>query len=755
MTNPFDSAGSKAPPKPFTVNEGRREVRSFVLRQGRFTPAQQRAFDERWPRFGLDFSGEPRDLDATFGRDAHKVLEIGFGNGAALRFAAQQDPSRDYIGLEVHAPGVGRLLNALADDNADHVRLYHHDAVEVLEKEIADGALDEVRIYFPDPWHKKRHNKRRLIQPGFAELLVRKLRPGGRLHCATDWEDYAEQMWDVLDATPGLVNRAGPRGSVPRPDWRPQTHFETRGQKLGHGVEQRLLMMTTAIAGLNSSFMQNPSVMALYLPVASRLAARTGLTMQRLLLPISAAIVMGGALTMVGNSPLILLNDLLASANNNLPSGLATIEPLRMFAPLPIGIALLIASLLYFRYYGDRKLVEEESLVNDGTTPARTESYFAKTYGIEGDVFELVVTAESPLVGMTLGEAENLHDAPLLLALKTGNDTRLAPPAEMRIWVGSVLGAMGPRQQIHDFAQNQFLRMSSRLKHLGDLFNPSRAGISEAVVPPTSGVIGKTAGELRLRKERGISLLAINRDKQVIREDVRDVQLRAGDMLVFHSIWTDLAQAAKSRDFVVVTDYPTGEQRPHKFKIAMAIFALTILIALTSKLPVALTLMTGVAGMLLTGVLRMDEAYASINWKTVFMMAGLIPLGWAMDSSGAAAWVAGHTIDKLPTGIPIWVLELALALLTTVFSLVISHVGATIVMVPIAVNLALAAGGNPTAFALIVALSASNNLMTASNPVISMITGPANYTPREMWRVGGPLSLIYTCVVVVMINLMF
>ncbi|KAG0925475.1 hypothetical protein G6F31_018729 [Rhizopus arrhizus] len=145
-------------------------------------------------------------------------------------------------------------------------------------------------------------------------------------------------------------------------------------------------MMTTAIAGLNSSFMQNPSVMALYLPVASRLAARTGLTLQRLLLPISAAIVMGGALTMVGNSPLILLNDLLASANNNLPSGLATIEPLRMFAPLPIGVALLVASLLYFRYYGDRKLIEEENLVNDGVTPARTESYFAKTYGIEGDV---------------------------------------------------------------------------------------------------------------------------------------------------------------------------------------------------------------------------------------------------------------------------------------------------------------------------------------------------------------------------------
>ena len=520
----------------------------------------------------------------------------------------------------------------------------------------------------------------------------------------------------------------------------------------GHGVEQRLLLMTTAIAALNSSFMQNPSVMALYLPVASRLSSRTGLSLQRLLLPIAAAIVMGGALTMVGNSPLILLNDLLVSANNNLPSGMATLEPLRMFAPLPIGIALIIASLLYFHFYADKKLQEE---TETSVAPARTESYFANTYGIEGDVFEMVVTAESPLVGMSLGDAEALHGAPLMLALQTGSDTRLSPSADMRIWVGSVLGVMGSRQDVQDFAQNQFLRLSSRLRHFGDLFNPSRAGISEAVIPPTSKYIGKTAADLRLRKQSGISLLAINRDKKVLRDDVRKEPLRAGDMLVFHSIWQDLAVAAESRDFVVVTDYPKGEQRPHKFKIAMSIFAITILIALTSKLPVSLTLMTGVAGMLLTGVLRMDEAYASINWKTVFLMAGLIPLGWAMDSSGAAAWIAGHTVERLPDGIPIWVLEIAIALLTTAFSLVISHVGATIVMVPIAISLALAAGGNPTAFALIVALSASNNLMTASNPIISMVTGPANYSSKQLWRIGGPMSLIYTITVVGVVNLMY
>jgi len=519
-----------------------------------------------------------------------------------------------------------------------------------------------------------------------------------------------------------------------------------------HGVESRLLLLTTGAAGLTSSIMQNPSVMSLFLPVASRLSSRTGLTLSRMLLPLAAAIVMGGALTMVGNSPLILLNDLLVAANANMPSGAATLEPLNMFAPMPIGLALLAASLAYFHFFGSKSLREDET---EAVTPARTQSYFARAYGIDGDVHELTVTADSPLVGMSVGDTEALHGAPLLLALRTGEESRLSPPADARIWVGSVLGMMGAKEQVADFAQNNFLRMSSRLRTFGDLFNPSRAGISEAVVPPTSHFIGKTSSQLRLRKQLGISLLAINRDKQVLRSDVRSTPIRAGDMLVLHSIWTDLAQAAKDKDFVVVTDYPKGEQRPHKFKIAMTIFAISMLLALSSKIPVPIALMTGVAGMLVTGVLHIDEAYAAISWKTVFLMACLIPLGWAMDSSGAAAWMAGHTLEQLPDGFPLWLLQLLIGLLTTAFSLAISHVGATIIMVPIAINIALAAGGDPTAFALIVALSASNNLMTASNPVMSMITGPANYTGRDLWRVGGPLSLAYLVIIVIVINLMY
>jgi len=212
-----------------------RPIKSFVLRQGRITEAQARAFDRHWARYGLDYAGRTRDFASAFGRTAPLVLEIGFGNGEQLVYAARGEPARDFLGVEVHRPGVGRLMNALAAEERDNVRLYCHDAVEVLEHEIADGALDEVRIYFPDPWPKKRHHKRRLVQPGFIALVARKLRVGGVLHLATDWQEYADHMRTVLAATvPFRPLQA--EALEPRPATRAQTHFERRGLKLGHAV---------------------------------------------------------------------------------------------------------------------------------------------------------------------------------------------------------------------------------------------------------------------------------------------------------------------------------------------------------------------------------------------------------------------------------------------------------------------------------------------------------------------------------------
>ena len=236
MTDPFASDGRKAPPKPFTIEEGHRKVRSFVLRQGRFTPAQQRAFDAHWPRYGLDVArGEP-DWNAVFGRRAPLVLEIGFGNGEQLLWSALHEADKDFLGVEVHRPGVGRLLNALAAHNVDNVRLYNSDVVGVLDAAIAPGALHEVRIYFPDPWPKKRQNKRRLIQPDFAATLAARVAPGGRLHLATDWADYAAHMREVLDNAKGWRSLGDTDGFVARPSWRIETHFEKRGRRLGHGV---------------------------------------------------------------------------------------------------------------------------------------------------------------------------------------------------------------------------------------------------------------------------------------------------------------------------------------------------------------------------------------------------------------------------------------------------------------------------------------------------------------------------------------
>lgn len=213
-----------------------RRVRSFVLRQGRITPAQFQAFEAHWSRFGLDYTDQRLDLDSLFARPAPVVLEIGFGNGEQLLHATVNEPERNFIGIEVHRPGVGRLMNGLAEANVDNIRLSNHDAVEVIDRQLGPESLDEVRIYFPDPWPKKRHHKRRLIQADFVALLGTRVRPGGLLHLATDWAEYAEHMLEVVDSSSQWRNRAGLGAYSETPAWRINTHFEKRGLRLGHGV---------------------------------------------------------------------------------------------------------------------------------------------------------------------------------------------------------------------------------------------------------------------------------------------------------------------------------------------------------------------------------------------------------------------------------------------------------------------------------------------------------------------------------------
>ena len=213
-----------------------RRIRSFVRREGRLTKGQQRALEELFPRYGITLQQAELDLDVLFGRQAFRVLEIGFGNGASLAEMAANHPENDYLGIEVHRPGVGNLLLQIEKQQLNNIRVSNDDAVEVLEQQIPDTSLDAVYLFFPDPWHKKKHHKRRIVQPAFAQLIYRKLKPGGIFHMATDWENYAEHMLAVMNAATGFQNSAGEGNYIVRPEYRPLTKFEQRGHRLGHGV---------------------------------------------------------------------------------------------------------------------------------------------------------------------------------------------------------------------------------------------------------------------------------------------------------------------------------------------------------------------------------------------------------------------------------------------------------------------------------------------------------------------------------------
>jgi di/tricarboxylate transporter len=524
--------------------------------------------------------------------------------------------------------------------------------------------------------------------------------------------------------------------------------------RMARGKESRLGVVINSVTSLFSAVIPSQALAALMIPVTSRLSARTGVPISRLLLPMAFCILTATNTTLIANSPLIVLNDLIASANANLPPGAQTVPKFGLFSVTPVGLALAVAGVLFFYFYTNKLLPERED-ERQKVTPGRTESYFAETYGIVGETAELTVTAESPLVGMSIGEVEQLHGAPLILAIKSGNEARMAPPADQVIWVGSVLGVLGPRDELNRFANNQLCRVSPRMRQLAELFNPTRAGISEAVIPPNSRFLKQSVGELRLRKRYGISVLAVTRGDQVYRDDLRAVSLRTGDTLVLHSSWKALQDVSEDKDLVVVTDIPREEQRPNKIWQAVGFFLLAKSLALFTNLDLSIAMMTGAVGMLLSGVLNMDEAYRAVNWKTIFVTACLIPLGWSMDSTGTAAWVAQEVLLHLGHASP-WILQLSLALLTLTFSQVMSNVGATVMMVPVAISVAVATGGNPSAYALIVAVSSSNTfLLSSGHPALMMVTGPGDYSARDFLRAGVPLTFIVLLITLVAVNLMY
>ena len=342
----------------------------------------------------------------------------------------------------------------------------------------------------------------------------------------------------------------------------------------------------------------------------------------------------------------------------------------------------------------------------------------------------------------------------MLLAIRNTEEPRLAPPSDEMIWVGTILGVMGKRNEVGRYALEMQCRVQPRLRTFGGLFNPSRAGISEVVIPPGSRLVGQSAGETRLRKRYGISVLAINRRGEILTEGIRDMPLETGDCLVSHSTWRDLSVVSKERDFIVATDIPKEEQRPQKVAHALVFFAISISMIVFTDFRLSISLLVGAMGMVLTGVLSMDEAYGAVSWKTVFLLASLIPLGGAMERTGTAAWIAQEIMIILGD-VPELAIQIALAVMATIFSLVMSNVGATTILVPIAVSIAVATGADPAMYALIVALSTSNAFILPTHQVNALIMGPGGYRVADFIRAGSGMSIIFLVVMLTMVNFLF
>ena len=525
--------------------------------------------------------------------------------------------------------------------------------------------------------------------------------------------------------------------------------------KYGGLTEKRIVPLISGTVAVVSSFMQNVGSAALFLPVVSRIAARTGLPISRLLMPMGFCAILGGTMTMVGSSPLILLNDLLLASNQMLPEN-HQMALFSLFSVTPIGLALVVTGVVYFICVG-RFVLPNECRKDSKTIDIA--DYFQKTYGIGYALHEVRVPADSPLIGTVLDDVEGPQKI-RVVGLRAGDTFRIGAGTLARdvgIQADDVLAIIGDPNAVGLFEKNNRLKVSSDLKIFSDVLIPTKAGIAEIVIPPSSDLIGKSARDVWMRKTYGLSCLAIRRGERTIREGegVRDMAFQSGDTLVVHTEWSDLARLKTNRNFVIVTtEYPHEELRPAKEPLALLFFALALGLVLFSDLRLSISLLVGAVGMIVSGVLSIDEAYEAVSWKTVFLLASLIPLGIAVETTGTAAWIAQHIL-RLLGDVPIWVLQAVLAVLATFFTLVMSNVGATVLLVPLAVNIALSVGADPAVFALTVALATSNSFLIPTHQVNALIMGPAGYRVKDFMRAGIGMTILFLIVSLSMLNLLF
>ncbi len=528
--------------------------------------------------------------------------------------------------------------------------------------------------------------------------------------------------------------------------------------KVGGTTEGRIIPIISGTVGIISSFMQNVGAAALFLPVVSRISARSGLPMSRLLMPMGFTAILGGTVTMVGSSPLILLNDLILTSNKALPAD-QQMDTWGLFSVTPVGLALVATGIIYFVLAG--RFVLPVSKTENGTKAADSMQYFRDVYNMDYSLNEIVVPDGSKLVGQKLDDVETKYRVRIIANKLPGQSSQVGPGTLARdteFQAGMVLGVVAAPGHLDYFVEKYDLIKRDVLRTFVENLSPAKAGIAEIVIPPGSKLVGKSARDVWMRKTYGLALVGMHRGGETLGEgdDIRNMKLQAGDTLIVHTTWRALDRIAKDKNFVVVTtEYPHEEKlRPEKLKWAGLFFGIALFLVLFTDLRLSIALLTGAMGMILSGVLKIEEAYEAVSWKTVFLLASLIPLGLAVETSGTAAWIAEQVLSVVGDA-PVWVIQASVAVLATFFTLVMSNVGATVLLVPLAVNIALGVGANPAVFALTVAIATSNSFLIPTHQVNALIMGPAGYRVADFMKAGGIMKVLFLVVMMFMMGIVF
>ena len=504
--------------------------------------------------------------------------------------------------------------------------------------------------------------------------------------------------------------------------------------KLAGRSESRLLALVSGTVGSLSAFMQNVGAAALFLPALMRLSRTQGLSLSRMLMPMGFAAILGGTLTMVGSGPLIILNDLLRQQGQ---------QPYGLFAVTPIGIALLAGGIGYFVILGRKVLPAPAS-----SPKATPQQELIDAWRLPTQVSYFRIPAGSSLAGMTPESAKMWQEYGLhLLALEEEGDTLYAPWRHTAFSSGQQLAILGREEAAARFGAAYDLEaMGSECRLRRPLQGWEAAGFAELIVHPRSGLRGRSLREIALRKNYAIEPILLLSGDAEERGDFSDVPLDAGATMVVFGAWQTLKTLTSQRDFVLVTSVEGGTPGRQRPLLALACFILGISLAI-SGIQLSMGLFTGALAMILTRVITIDDAYRAVDWRTVFLLAGLIPLGIAMESTGAAAYIAGNAVGLIQAAHPI-LLFLTIGVLSTLFSLFMSNVAATVLLVPLAVSIAAMMAVDPRPLALLVAVCASNSFILPTHQVNALLMAPGGYHNSDYLRAGSLMSILFLAIAV-------